>query len=53
MLTFQMTFFMNNQTNIVMNDMLVPPLAKTLPSLVTNCDEIFLGWLKYGWKITW
>ena len=35
MVTFRMTLLMNKWTNIVMDDGWVPPLAETLPSLVS------------------
>ena len=36
MVTSPMTLLMNKRTNIVMDDEQVHPLAKTLPSLVSN-----------------
>ena len=54
MVTSPMTLLMNKRTNIVMDDEQVHPLAKTLPSLVSNLwwnvvmDDRDLDWKTFG-----
>ena len=51
MVTFWMTLIMNKWMNIVIDDGWVHPLARTLPSLVSNLWWKYChGWSRFGWK---